>query len=207
MSNPRRGLIVVAALSVVPGAVPAQTGSANGIDEVARHRDRVQAQTRMGFAYPTAELSEFLEAGPTMWVGGSYQLTRQIAAGGEIGASYLGDDVEVYHALAGIDVALTPPDASPFNATVRLSTGRTFYSDPENRRARRLEADWTVGLGGRVGYRILTTVSVSLTAEAVRTFQEADDIDEEGPGSSHVIEGFDSPTILPVTMGVSVGLR
>lgn len=201
--------------------------------EAAGQERPFEVEMRTGYAYPQGALSEFLEAGPTMWFGGRYRVTDRIAVRGEIGQSFLfGREVErpsprhrfevetrVRRALGGVDIRVASADGSRPGASLRLSGGRTAYRDDFGRRvcpatdpcsmprAELLASSWTVGVGGRVNYEIRSGASVSITADWIRAFQEQEDIVNQAffGGATTRTAGFDAPSVMPVTVGLGIG--
>lgn len=132
--------------------------------------------------------------------------------------------------MIGMEVGITAFDRDRVGASVRTLAGRVSYdvSVPDSYppdslclplpRAIFLEDAWTAGLGARISYELQPAVRLTAGADVLSAFQQQDDQMLQPSGSPcfwegrfiegtdvrNLVEGFDFPTTIPLTFGLSV---
>lgn len=201
-------------------ALLALPGTANAQDE-----SGLSADVRGGLAVPVSDLADLTEAGPTMGASLRYRVHSRVALrlDGELdllsgldaeGNQSATPDVELWRALAGVDVRVLPT-ASPLRVTARVAGGVTSYNtavfpdivfepvsgDPVGDFA---ETYPTASGGLEVGYRVAPSVDVFAGGAWTVMLTDEEDTAIFGQVRSGT-GGFDRASTVPITAGVRVG--
>lgn len=190
-----RSLILVAILLVTAASAEAQDDR------------RCSGDFRLGFSTAVGELSEVASIGPMLGLGFGCPVGDRLSLRGSADAALrIGSHMHMHHLVAGPHLALTSPDAESWTITARVEGGwtfvQTFGTCPGTcPRWSRVKSSPTAGGGVRLRREMGDIVSLVADAGVRVLFVDsADHTDFEG----NVIEGFDTATVLPMSVGLQI---
>ena len=160
---------------------------------------RFTLEARGGFNVPTFDISDAVDAGPSIGAGLGYQLSPRLwllgdvdlgfHSGAELGGVE-GPDVKVYHYMAKVGYAVVPEGSSPWSVILNAGGGAMTF-DVDRAGSNTYPA---INVGAKIAYRLSPRVSFLLSPQGDIAFSDEDEI---GTGNSWV---------WPFTAGFRVGL-
>jgi hypothetical protein len=160
---------------------------------------RFTLEARGGFNVPTFDISDAVDAGPSIGAGLGYQLSPRLwllgdvdlgfHSGAELGGVE-GPDVKVYHYMAKVGYAVVPEGSSPWSVILNAGGGAMTF-DVDGAGSNTYPA---INVGAKIAYRLSPRVSFLLSPQGDIAFSDEDEI---GTGNSWV---------WPFTAGFRVGL-
>lgn len=161
---------------------------------------------RLGFSTAVGEFSEVASIGPMLGFGFGCPVGDRLSLRSTADAAVrISSHMHMLHLVAGPHLALTSPDAENWTITARIEGGWTFVETfgtcLGSCRWARVKSSPTAGGGVRL--RRDMGDLVSLVADAgvrVLLVDSADHTDFAG----NVVEGFDTATVLPVSVGLEI---
>jgi hypothetical protein len=187
----RAGAALVVGLMVLGGATAVQ----------AQSLDRgVTLEARGGLNVPTFDISDAVDAGPSLGIGAGVRFAPKLWLMGDVdlgfhsGADLVGagerPDVKVYHYMAKLGYELVSESQSPWSVIVNAGAGAlTFDSD-----AGGSNTYPAINVGAKIAYRLSPGVHFLLSPQGDIAFTDQDEV---GTGDAWV---------WPFTAGLRIGL-
>ncbi|HEX6616316.1 MAG TPA: hypothetical protein VF046_08430 [Gemmatimonadales bacterium] len=150
---------------------------------------RVTIEGRAGLNVPTFDISDAVDAGPSVGLGGAVQVRPRLYLLGDVDLGFHsgadlpggaeGPDVKVYHYMAKVGYGLLSAGSSPWSVIVNAGVGALTF-DPDG--------------AASIGYRLTPRVSLLLSPQGDIAFTKDDEL------------GTDNARVWPFTAGVRLGL-
>ena len=161
---------------------------------------RVTVEARGGLNVPTFNISDAVDAGPSLGVGAAVQFAPRLWLMGDVdlgfhpGASLAGGgkapDVNVYHYVAKLGYELLSPGQSPWSVIVNAGAGALTFA-PDGAGSNTYPA---INVGAKIGYRLGTRVDLLLSPQGDIAFTKDSEV------------GTSNAWVWPFTAGVRIGL-
>jgi hypothetical protein len=161
---------------------------------------RVAVEARAGFNAPTFDISDAVDAGPSVGLGAAVRFAPKLWLMGDVdlgfhsGADVAGvgeaPDVKVYHYVAKLGYELLSEGQSPWSVIVNAGAGALTF-DADGAGSNTYPA---INVGAKIGYRLSPGVQLLLSPQGDIAFT-----DEEEVGTSNA-------WVWPFTAGVRIGL-
>ena len=161
---------------------------------------RVTIEGRGGFNVPTFDISDAVDAGPSVGAGAAVQFAPRLWLMGDVdlgfhsGADLPGGgeapDVNVYHYVAKLGYELLSAGQSPWSVIVNAGAGALTF-DADGAGSNTYPA---INVGAKIGYRLSPRVTLLLSPQGDIAFT-----DDESVGTSNA-------WVWPFTAGVRIGL-
>lgn len=160
---------------------------------------RFTLEARGGFNVPTFDVSDAVDAGPSVGVGAAAQLNQRLwlmgdldlgfHSGAELGGVE-GPDVKVYHYIAKLGYAVVPEGSSPWSVILNAGGGAMTF-DTEAGSSNTYPA---INVGAKIAYRLSPRVSFLLSPQGDIAFADEDEL------------GSSTAWVWPFTAGLRIGL-
>lgn len=186
----------------------------------------VEAQDRFSFfgqggvAIGVSDLADLTDPGPSLGGGIAYWVTPRVAIRGDFDANLLsgrdaegpgpeGPDIDLFHYSAGVQFALTDRRRSPWNLMVNVAGGgTTIDADPFDANGAVVdftETYFTLNGGLSIGYDVSRSLEVFLEGQWYLAFTDDDETAVFHAVTPEVdVTGFDTASVIPVTLGVRI---
>jgi hypothetical protein len=161
---------------------------------------RVSIEARGGFNVPTFDISDAVDAGPSVGLGAAVQFAPKLWLMGDVdlgfhsGADLAGGgeapDVKVYHYVAKLGYELLSEGQSPWSVIVNAGAGALTF-DADGAGSNTYPA---INVGAKIGYRLSPRVQLLLSPQGDIALT-----DDEEVGTSNA-------WVWPFTAGVRIGL-
>jgi hypothetical protein len=185
--------IALGAASVILLSIPsaAQTQAEGG---------KVTLEARGGLNVPTFDISDAVDAGPSVGVGAAVQIRPRVYLLGDVdlgfhsgaglpgGAS--GPDVKVYHYMAKVGYELLADGASPWSVIVNAGAGAMTF-DVDGAGSNTYPA---INVGAKIGYRVSPRLSLLLSPQGDIAFTKDAEL------------GTSNAWVWPFTAGIRLAL-
>ena len=191
MRSTRTGTVLISGLMLLSVAWTAQAQSAER---------RFSIEARGGFNVPTFDISDVVDAGPSVGLGAAMQFASKLWLMGDVdlgfhsGADPAGGgeapDVKVYHYIAKLGYELLSEGQSPWSVIVNAGGGALTF-DADGAGSNTYPA---INVGAKIGYRLSPRVQLLLSPQGDIALT-----DDEEVGSS-------TAWVWPFTAGVRIGL-
>ena len=161
---------------------------------------RLALEARGGFNVPTFDISDAVDAGPSvglglgvkfaprLWLMGDVDLGfhsgADLSTGGEL------PDVKVYHYVAKLGYEVLPEGQSPWSVIVNAGAGAMTF-DVDGGSSNTYPA---INVGAKIGYRLTPRVQLLLSPQGDIAFSDEDEV------------GTSNSWVWPFTAGVRIGL-
>jgi Outer membrane protein beta-barrel domain len=162
---------------------------------------RFALEARGGLNLPTFDISDAVDAGPSVGAGVAVQVAPRFwllgdvdlgfHSGAELGPGVEGPDAKVYHYIAKLGYSLLPEGSSPWSVIVNAGGGAMTF-DLDGGSSNTYPA---INVGAKIGYRLSPRVSLLLSPQGDIAFTDEDEV---GSGTAWV---------WPFTVGVRIGLQ
>ena len=161
---------------------------------------RVTLEGRGGFNVPTFDISDAVDAGPSVGAGAAVQFAPRLWLMGDVDLDFHsgadltgggeGPDVKVYHYVAKLGYELLSAGQSPWS--VILNAGAVALTfDVDGAGSNTYPA---INVGAKIGYRLSPRVSLVLSPQGDIAFTDDEEV------------GTSSAWVWPFTAGIRVGL-
>jgi hypothetical protein len=161
---------------------------------------RFTLEGRGGFNVPTFDISDAVDAGPSIGAGLGFQVAPRIWLLGDVdlgfhsGAEFTGGvegpDVKGFHYMAKVGYSLIPEGTSPWSVIVNAGGGAMTF-DVDGGTANTYPA---INVGAKIAYRLSPRVSFLLSPQGDIAFTDEDEV------------GTNNAWVWPFTAGVRIGL-
>ena len=161
---------------------------------------RVSIEARGGFNVPTFDISDAVDAGPSVGLGAAVRfaprlwLMADVDLGFHSGADLAGGgeapDVKVYHYVAKLGYELLSEGPSPWSVIVNAGAGALTF-DADGAGSNTYPA---INVGAKIGYRLSPRVQLLLSPQGDIAFTDDEDV------------GTSNAWVWPFTAGVRIGL-
>jgi hypothetical protein len=161
---------------------------------------RVSIEARGGFNVPTFDISDAVDAGPSVGLGAAVQFAPKLWLMGDVdlgfhsGAALAGGgeapDVKVYHYVAKLGYELLSGGQSPWSVIVNAGAGALTF-DADGAGSNTYPA---INVGAKIGYRLSPRVQLVLSPQGDIAFTDDEDV------------GTSNAWVWPFTAGVRIGL-
>lgn len=173
-----------------------------------------------GVGIPVSDLADLTDPGVTFGVGVAYWLSSRLAirVDGDVeilngkdssGPGSEGPDINLFHYNGGLQLALTPPDASAWSIRLNAGAGATTFDSDEFSASGSTvdfsETYFTVNGGLAIGYDVSQNVSIFLDGQWYLAFTDEEDtaiFAEINPEIDAM--GFDTASSVPLTLGIRI---
>ena len=174
--------------------------TATGQAQSAERRFSIEA--RGGFSLPTFDISDAVDAGPSIGVGAALNFAPKLWLMGDVDLGFhtgaqlvgggTGPDVKVYHYVAKLGYELLSEGrSSPWSLIVNAGAGAlTFDADG----AGSSNTYPAINIGAKIGYRLSPRVQLLLSPQGDIAFTDGKDV------------GTSNSWVWPFTAGVRIGL-
>jgi hypothetical protein len=191
MSSIRTGTVLISTLVLLGIASTAEAQSAER---------RISIEARSGLNVPTFDISDAVDAGPSIGLGAAVRFAPKLWLMGDVdlgfhsGANRAGGgevpDVNVYHYIAKLGYELLSEGQSPWSVIVNAGAGAVTF-DVDGAGADTYPA---INVGAKIGYRVSPRVQLLLSPQGDIAF------------SDDQVVGTSNAWVWPFTAGVRVGL-
>ena len=191
MRSTRSGTVLISGLMLLGIASTAQ---AQGAER------RVTIEARGGFNVPTFDISDAVDAGPSVGLGAGVQFAPKLWLMGDVdlgfhsGAELAGGgqapDVKVYHYVAKLGYELLSDGQSPWSVIVNAGAGALTF-DADGAGSNTYPA---INVGAKIGYRLSPRVSLVLSPQGDIAFTDDKEV------------GTSNSWVWPFTAGARIGL-
>ena len=191
MRSTRTGTVLTSGLMLLGIAWTAQAQSAER---------RFLIEARGGFNVPTFDISDAVDAGPSVGLGAAMQFAPKLWLMGDVdlgfhsGADPAGGgeapDVKVYHYIAKLGYAVVPEGASKWSVIVNAGAGAMTF-DVDGGSANTYPA---INVGAKIAYQLGSRVSLLLSPQGDIAFTDEAEV------------GTSNSWVWPFTAGFRVGL-
>jgi len=161
---------------------------------------RVTLEGRGGLNVPTFDISDAVDAGPSLGIGAGLQFAPRLWLLGDVDLGFhsgadlpgggSGPDVKVYHYIAKLGYELVSAGGSPWSVIVNAGAGGMTF-DVDGAGSNTYPA---INVGAKIGYRLSPRVSLLFSPQGDIAFADEDEL---GTGDAWV---------WPFTAGVRIGL-
>ena len=161
---------------------------------------RVSIEARGGFNVPTFDISDAVDAGPSVGLGAAVRFAPKLWLMGDVdlgfhsGADLAGGgeapDVKVYHYIAKLGYELLSEGQSPWSVIVNAGAGALTF-DADGAGSNTYPA---INVGAKIGYRLSPRVQLLLSPQGDIAFTDDEDV------------GTNNAWVWPFTAGVRIGL-
>jgi len=161
---------------------------------------RVSVEARGGLNAPTFDISDAVDAGPSVGLGAAVQVAPKLWLMGDVdlgfhsGADLAGGgetpDVKVYHYVAKLGYELLSEGQSPWSVIVNAGAGALTF-DADGAAANTYPA---INVGAKIGYRLSPRVQLLLSPQGDIAFTDDEDV------------GTSNAWVWPFTAGIRIGL-
>ena len=161
---------------------------------------RVSIEARGGFNVPTFDISDAVDAGPSVGVGAAVQFAPKVWLMGDVDLGFhsgadltgggQGPNVKVYHYIAKLGYELLSEGQSPWSVIVNAGAGALTF-DPDGAGSSTYPA---INVGAKIGYRVSPRVQLLLSPQGDIAFTDDKDL------------GTSNAWVWPFTAGVRIGL-
>ncbi len=161
---------------------------------------RVTLEARGGLNVPTFDISDAVDAGPSVGIGAAVQIRPRIYLLGDLdlgfhsGADLPGGasapDVKVYHYMAKVGYALLAEGSSPWSLIVNAGAGAMTF-DVDGAGSNTYPA---INVGAKIGYRVSPRVSLLLSPQGDIAFTKDAEL------------GTSNAWVWPFTAGIRLAL-
>jgi len=161
---------------------------------------RVTLEARAGFNVPTFDISDAVDAGPSLGIGAAVQVRPRVYLMGDFdlgfhsGADLVGGasapDVKVYHYMAKVGYQLLAEGSSPWSLLVNAGAGAMTF-DVDGAGSNTYPA---INVGAKIAYRVSPRVSLLLSPQGDIAFTKDAEV------------GTTNAWVWPFTAGVRLGL-
>lgn len=176
-----------------------------------------------GIAVPVADLADLEDPGPAAGAALSYRVHPRVAvrigggfdflSGADLGDGESAPDMTVSHYAGGVELFLVSPDDGRFQASIHAGAGGSSFDtevfrapgEPSDEQDDFFETFFTAAGGIQLGAEVRENVSLLLRGEWQLVFSD----EEKTVRLARLVggsEGFDTLSVLPVTLGVRVRL-
>ena len=143
---------------------------------------RVTLEARGGLNVPTFDISDAVDAGPSVGIGAAVQIRPRVYLLGDLdlgfhsgtdlpgGAS--APDVKVYHYMAKVGYALVPEGSSPWSLIVNAGAGAMTF-DVDGAGSNTYPA---INVGAKIAYRVSPRLSLLLSPQGDIAFTKDDEL-------------------------------
>lgn len=183
-------------------------------------QQRLSLEARGGLAVPAGDLADVVGVGGAFGGGFALRVHPRVALRADFDALFMEGEqrpgvvlpgVNLFHTVAGVEVALVPAAAAAdgrFTVTGNLGAGTTgleieAFVVPGGQTFVLRERYFTANVGVRLGYALGRGVSVVMGGQGYLTFADDDDTAILEPLS---VEPFGRIVSFPVTAGLRIGL-
>jgi hypothetical protein len=191
MRSIRSGAVLLAGL-MLPGIVS---------DAHAQWAERrVTLEARGGLNVPTFDISDAVDAGPSVGLGAAVQFAPKLwlmgdvdlgfHSGADLPGGLTGPDAKVYHYVAKLGYELLSPGQSPWSVIVNAGAGALTF-DVDGAGSNTYPA---INVGAKIAYRLSPRVSLLLSPQGDIAFTDDDEL------------GTSDSWVWPFTAGIRVGL-
>lgn len=170
-------------------AAPAQTSNR-----------RVTLEARGGLNVPTFDVSNAVDAGPSLGLGAALQFAPKLWLMGDVDLGFhsgadlpgggQGPDVKVYHYIAKVGYELVSEGQSPWSVIVNAGAGALTF-DVDGASSNTYPA---INVGAKIGYRLTPRVQFLLSPQGDIAFTDDAEV------------GTSNAWVWPFTAGVRIGL-
>jgi hypothetical protein len=191
MRSTRTGTVLMSGLMLLGIASTAQAQWAER---------RLWVEARGGFNVPTFDISDAVDAGPSVGLGAAVQFAPKLWLMGDLdlgfhsGADLAGGgeapDVKVYHYVAKLGYELLSAGQSPWSVIVNAGAGALTF-DVDGAGSKTYPA---INVGAKIGYRLSPRVQLVLSPQGDIAFTDNEDV------------GTSNAWVWPFTAGVRIGL-
>jgi hypothetical protein len=191
MRSTRTGTVLMSGLMLLGIASTAQAQWAER---------RLSVEARGGFNVPTFDISDAVDAGPSVGLGAAVQFAPKLWLMGDVdlgfhsGADLAGGgeapDVKVYHYVAKLGYELLSAGQSPWSVIVNAGAGALTF-DVDGAGSKTYPA---INVGAKIGYRLSPRVQLLLSPQGDIAFTDNEDV------------GTSNAWVWPFTAGVRIGL-
>lgn len=215
----RRALVALGAVALLTLGTAAP-GAAQGMDA-----SKWTLDGRAGAALPTGEVADLniddlgfagnlgvgyrVHPRVTVRADGGYEQFSGDAIGQVPPGSALAPTLRLFHYTAGVEVELTPPEASRFDVTASVAGGATTWDTDEftsdGTRTDFSETYLTANGGLEVGYQVSRTATVFLGGQWYMQFTDETET-QPLAGTAGLSEGFDTASTVPLYAGIELTL-
>jgi hypothetical protein len=191
MRSTLRGTVLISGLLLLGIASTAQAQWAER---------RVSIEARGGLNLPTFDISDAVDAGPSIGLGAAVQFAPKLWLMGDVdlgfhsGADLAGGgeapDVKVYHYIAKLGYELLSEGQSPWSVIVNAGAGALTF-DADGPGSNTYPA---INVGAKIGYRLSPRVHLLLSPQGDIAFTDDQDV------------GTTNAWVWPFTAGLRIGL-
>jgi hypothetical protein len=172
----------------------ASTAQAQGAER------RVSIEARGGLNVPTFDISDAVDAGPSVGVGAAVKFAPKLwlmgdvdlgfHSGADLAGGGQGPDVKVYHYIAKLGYELLPEGQSPWSLIVNAGAGALTF-DPDGAGSNTYPA---INVGAKISYRLTPRVRLLLSPQGDIALTDENDL------------GTSNAWVWPFTAGIRIGL-
>jgi Outer membrane protein beta-barrel domain len=167
----------------------------------AQERDRrFTLEARGGLNVPTFDIADAVDAGPSIGVGASLQLSPRVwvlgdvdlgfHSGPSLGAGIDGPDAKVYHYIGKLGYSLLPEGSSPWSVIVNAGGGAMTF-DVDGGSSNTYPA---INVGAKIAYQLSPRASLLLSPQGDIAFTDEAEV------------GTSTAWVWPFTVGLRLGL-
>ena len=178
---------------------------------------------RGGISVPAGDFADLADVGPSFGLGIGYRVHPRVTlrvdgdvgifTGSELATGAEAPDMNLWHYNGGVEVELTPPDASRWDVTANLAAGATTFSSDDfaqpltNPATGEVVTDFsstyfTANGGLKLGYDVSRNVAVYAGGQWYLAFTDEDDTAVFSALSPTEIEPFDTASEIPIVVGL-----
>ena len=191
IGNTRTVTVLMSGLMLLglASAAPAQTSNR-----------RVTVEARGGLNVPTFDVSNAVDAGPSLGLGAALQFAPKLWLMGDVDLGFhsgadlpsggQGPDVKVYHYIAKVGYELVSEGQSPWSVIVNAGAGALTF-DVDGASSNTYPA---INVGAKIGYRLTPRVQFLLSPQGDIAFTDDAEV------------GTSNAWVWPFTAGVRIGL-
>ena len=191
IGNTRTVTVLMSGLMLLGLASAAQAQTANR---------RVTLEARGGLNVPTFDVSDAVDAGPSLGLGAALQFAPKLWLMGDVDLGFHsgadlpgggeGPDVKVYHYIAKLGYELVSEGQSPWSVIVNAGAGALTF-DVDGASSNTYPA---INVGAKIGYRLTPRVQFLLSPQGDIAFTDDAEV------------GTSNAWVWPFTAGVRIGL-
>jgi len=161
---------------------------------------KVTLEARGGLNVPTFDISDAVDAGPSVGVGAAVQIRPRVYLLGDVDLGFhsgaglpggaIGPDVKVYHYMAKVGYELLADGASPWSVIVNAGAGAMTF-DVDGAGSNTYPA---INVGAKIGYRVSPRLSLLLSPQGDIAFTKDAEL------------GTSNAWVWPFTAGIRLAL-
>ena len=143
---------------------------------------RVTLEARGGLNVPTFDISDAVDAGPSVGIGAAVQIRPRVYLLGDLDLGFHSGtdlpggagapDVKVYHYMAKVGYALVPEGSSPWSLIVNAGAGAMTF-DVDGAGSNTYPA---INVGAKIAYRVSPRLSLLLSPQGDIAFTKDDEL-------------------------------